>query len=187
MTDKLNAALVAAQAEMRNVPKTALNPHFRNKYATLDAIVAMARPILNKHGLAITQAVIAGDVLETVLHHSGGERCTVGQMTLRRDKQTMQGLGSAITYARRYSLGSVLGITTDDDDDGNAASTPEQVAVKPIDAATVKRLIDLVNQTETDSAKFLAAAKSDTFENIAVSDVPRLTALLEKKLKAKAK
>lgn len=187
-TPKLNAALVAAQSEMRNVPKTAVNPHFRNKYATLDSIVAMARPILNKHGLAVTQAVTTGDVLETIIHHSSGERATVGQMTLRLDKPSMQGLGSAITYARRYSLGAVLGITTDDDDDGNAASPEARPAQpdKPIDDETRKKLIALVNETETDSAKFLAAAKAETFESILSSEVPRLTALLEKKRKAKA-
>ncbi len=181
----VSAALVAAQLEMRNVPKTATNPHFKNKYAPLDAIIAMCRPILNKHGFALIQSVVDGDVLETTLHHVSGEKVQLGRMALKLDKPNMQGFGSAITYAQRYSL-RALGITTDDDDDGNAASAaaPAEAAkpfvrIKPESLAKIEELMAL---TKTDGDKFLAYAKVTALSELSESDVPRLVKLLEKKI-----
>jgi hypothetical protein len=183
----VSAALVAAQLEMRNVPKTATNPHFKNKYAPLDAIIAMCRPILNKHGFALIQSVVDGDILETTLHHISGEKVQLGRMALKLDKPNMQGFGSAITYAQRYSL-RALGITTDDDDDGNAASAaaPAEVA-RPFVRITPKslsRVEELIALTGTDGDRFLAYAKVSALADLSETDVPRLVKLLEKKIPA---
>ncbi len=129
MTDtaKLAAALVAAQAEMPAVEPNAVNPHFKSKFVSLDHLIAKTRPVMNKHGLAIVQApaVFNGNpALETRIIHISGEYC-VWIMPLLLTKQDMQGLGAAITYARRYAWAAALGIAGEEDDDGEQASEPE--------------------------------------------------------------
>jgi ERF superfamily len=117
-------ALVAAIGELSNVAKTANNPYFKSKYAPLDAIIEATRPILHKHGLAVTQQPIfmegtAG--VETTILHKGGYS-TLSTLLLPLKDQSPQGVGSAITYARRYALAAVLGIASEDDDDGNIST-----------------------------------------------------------------
>jgi len=117
-------ALVAAIGELSNVPKTAANPYFKSKYAPLDAIVDATRPVLAKYGLAIQQQPLfmegTAGVETTVLHKSGYSTSTTLLLPLK--DQSPQGVGSAITYARRYALAAVLGLATEDDDDGNVSS-----------------------------------------------------------------
>jgi hypothetical protein len=120
------AAMVAALGELQNVAKNALNPHFKNKYASLDAILDAVRPILTRHGLALSQEPIMEEgragVLTRVIHSSGEAREST--LLLPVQQNTAQGIGSAITYARRYAVSSILGIAADDDDDGQVASSP---------------------------------------------------------------
>jgi hypothetical protein len=124
---KISAALVKAQGELNAVSKDGNNPHFRSKYATLQNIVESTRDTLRKHGLAVVQTFSETDgsyiSLNTTLLHESGEYIT-GTFSMRPSKADPQGLGSATTYARRYALSAILGIVTDDDDDGNAASQP---------------------------------------------------------------
>jgi len=117
-------ALVAAIGELSNVAKTAANPYFKSKYAPLDAIIDATRPILAKHGLAVMQQPLfmegtAG--VETTILHKGGYS-TTSTLLLPLKDQSPQGVGSAITYARRYALAAVLGIASEDDDDGNIST-----------------------------------------------------------------
>jgi len=117
-------ALVAAIGELSNVAKTAANPYFKSKYAPLDAIIEATRPILKKHGLAVTQQPIFMDGtagVETTILHKGGYS-TTSTLLLPLKDQSPQGVGSAITYARRYALAAVLGIASEDDDDGNIST-----------------------------------------------------------------
>lgn len=124
---KLFAALVAAQAEMRNQPKDSINPHFKSRFADLATVLDTVKPVLAKHRLGVVQMPCevqgVGPALATMLIHESGEyiRSTIG---LRPVKASPQDTGSAMTYARRYGLQAVLGITADDDDDGNHASKP---------------------------------------------------------------
>jgi hypothetical protein len=125
--DKIFPAFVAFQAEMPPVPKDSINPHFRNKYASLGAITEATRPVLAKHGLAYTQgmAIVDGvQVMFTRIIHQSGQWMEDGGYALNPSKNDPQGMGSAVTYARRYTIGSTLGIITEDDDDGNRASEP---------------------------------------------------------------
>jgi hypothetical protein len=117
-------ALVDAIGELSNVAKTAANPYFKSKYAPLDAIIDATRPILLKHGLAISQTPLflegtAG--VETTIIHKAGHSTTTTLLLPLKD-QSPQGVGGAITYARRYALAAVLGIASEDDDDGNVSS-----------------------------------------------------------------
>jgi hypothetical protein len=125
----LAAALSAFQGKVTNPPKSADNPFFKSKYTPLDTLVDTAKPILKENGLSYIQSC-DGDGLNisvtTLLMHSSGEWVEIGPLTLKADKQTAQGAGSAITYARRYSLAAALGLASDEDDDGNAASNNDK-------------------------------------------------------------
>lgn len=120
---KLAAALLGAQAEMKNPAFNAQNPHFRSKYADLGSVREAVLPVLNKHGLALAQYPKAQDGYAgcvNVLMHSSGEYM-IEECLLPLDKQNAHGAGSCITYARRYSMQSIGGVVADEDDDANAA------------------------------------------------------------------
>lgn len=96
---------------------------FSYKYAPLDEILNLVRPLLSENGLSIIQAPMSseGNVsVSTILLHDSGEYIELEPITLKMDKITAQGAGSAITYARRYALSAVLGIASEDDDDANS-------------------------------------------------------------------
>jgi hypothetical protein len=139
MNTTLNAALVKALGELRNVAKNAVNPHFKSKFATLDSILDATRPILAKHGLALSQEPVFEDgmagVVTRIIHTSGESR--ESKLLLPMRDQSAQGAGSAITYARRYSAAAVLGIASEDDEDGQVASTPSKASSKPVIAKPV--------------------------------------------------
>lgn len=122
---KIAPAVVAFCADVKAVAKNATNSHFGSRYATLDALWTYVRPHLAQHGLAYIEGGEPTDgthiTLTGLLLHVSGEWIS-GALTLPLDKATAQGVGSAVTYGRRYLLGMMLSLTTDDDDDGNAAS-----------------------------------------------------------------
>lgn len=122
-TKALRVAMVKAQAAMRAATKDKVNPHFGNKYADLAGVWEAAKEAMAAHGLGVTQDVVNDingvSVATTVLHEAGGA-LTAKPLWLPVPVKTPQGYGSAITYARRYSLAAVLGIVPDDD--GNAAN-----------------------------------------------------------------
>jgi hypothetical protein len=130
----LAVALTKFNGEVHSIAKDAKNPHFKNNYATLDNIVEEIRPILQKHGLSVLQ-IPGGDgenvIMKTMLLHESGEWLESEPLVMRPVKNDPQGMGSCITYARRYSLCSMLSLSTGIDDDGNAASQPAQPAQKP--------------------------------------------------------
>lgn len=125
---EIATALALFQAEVDNVAKDAVNPFFKSKYASLENIITTVKPILAKHGLSYTQFPDE-TALTTILMHKSGEFIQATAFLMAKDS-TPQGQGSAITYMRRYALSSILGIATEDDDDGNAA-TAKPAAVKP--------------------------------------------------------
>lgn len=141
----LAEALAKAQGEMTHASKDATNPAFRSRYATLASVIEATRASLSKHGLSIVQAV-GGDegkveVLTRLCHASG--QWIEGVMSCRPSKQDAQGLGSCVTYLRRYGLSSLVGIAPDDpDDDGNAASGrahEPQKRAEPAKAASARQ------------------------------------------------
>lgn len=120
----LAAALAAAQGEMPDAVLDCKNPHFNSRYASLSSIWNACREPLSKNGLSIVQGVVVHPqwelALESTLMHSSGQFVTY-RCPLIVDKKNMQGLGSAITYAKRYSLATLVGVVDSEDDDGNAA------------------------------------------------------------------
>ena len=128
----LAGALAKAQLQIEPASKNATNPHFRSHYADLASIWDACRGPLNTNGLSIVQFPCDGEVgrtgLCTMLLHSSGEFISE-VVTTRSQKDDPQGLGSALTYLRRYALAAVVGVTATEDDDGNAASTPANARV----------------------------------------------------------
>jgi ERF superfamily len=129
-TAQLTKALIAFHKQIAPIKKDAQNPHFRNTYASLAAIIEGINEPLTANGLSYVQFPSGVNGLTTRLMHESGEWME-DTFTMTPSKNDPQGLGSAITYQRRYSLGAVLGIATEDDDDGNAASTPSTSKEKP--------------------------------------------------------
>ena len=131
MTDAAIKALIKAQSEMEHVKKDSTNPHFKNRYASLEAVIDATSKVFQANGFAVMQPCgrdELGVYVETKLLHSTGEAFS-SKVYLVLDKQNMQGLGSAITYARRYGL---LGMAclAPEDDDGNDAS--KQIGGVPV-------------------------------------------------------
>ena len=152
--DKLPAVLAKAQMELKKAIKSADNPYFKSKYAGLDEVIEACRNVLNKHGIAVTQTVEyvpettkeerllpnnnhtetvivtpQQTILVTTLLY--GEQSIRSVMPLEYKKGDMQSLGSAMTYARRYSLQSICCLSTDEpDDDGNKAVGEKNVEAK---------------------------------------------------------
>lgn len=122
--NELAAALVKAQAAMTFAKKDSANPFFKSKYADLSAVVEAIKKPLADNGLAYTQATDidehGGVIVETTLMHSSGQ-WVESRLRMMPVKNDPQGIGSCITYARRYGLQSLVGLPADDDD-GNAAS-----------------------------------------------------------------
>lgn len=122
---KLSASLIKFNSEVTKVSKDAANPFHKSTYASLDNIIDAVRPILAKNDLNIMQFPSsdgANIVLKTMLIHSSGEYIESEPLVLKPVKNDPQGMGSALTYARRYSLNAFLNLNTGDDDDANAAS-----------------------------------------------------------------
>lgn len=119
----LAGAMAQAQGEIENASKNSNNPHFKSKYADLAEVLNTVRPVFAKHGLSIAQWPGFNEgmaTLETILMHKSGEWISSIAMT-PLSKQDAQGVGSALTYLRRYSLAAIAGIAQEDDD-GNAAT-----------------------------------------------------------------
>lgn len=117
-------ALVKAQKAFGPALKTSTNPHFRSRYADLSACVEAVMDGLNGAGIALIQRTSedsTGVTVETVFVHESGEMMECGKLHVPASKQDPQGYGSALTYARRYSLMAACGIAPEEDD-GNAAS-----------------------------------------------------------------
>lgn len=126
---EIAAALAKAQAEMCNPTFDSQNPHFRNRFASLAAVRNAVVPALARNGICLTQDVVvteSGVACTTTLMHGSGQRLVFGPLVLPASKADAQGVGSAATYARRYSMMAVAAVVGDDDDDAEAAVTSHQ-------------------------------------------------------------
>ena len=159
------SAFVKAQADFGPALKTNTNPHFKSKYAGLDACVEAVIDALHKHGIGLMQRTLAcksGVTVETVFVHSSGETISSGPLHVPASKNDPQGYGSALTYARRYSLMAACGIAPEDDD-GNAASKPVTYA-KP--AQPAPRMTDEAPKKSNGSRSAKAAVADEADESL---------------------
>jgi hypothetical protein len=174
---QIAAALVKAQKEFGPALKSSTNPHFRSRYADLAACVEAVVDALNNNGIALTQRLSPcndGVIVETVFVHESGEIINCGQLHVPASKQDPQGYGSALTYARRYSLMAACGIAPEDDD-GNAGSRRQSKPLPDITdhlsaieatassdelAVAFKAAIEACGEHQELQAKVIAAKKS---------------------------
>jgi len=125
---ELIQSLVKFNAEFQKagLKKDAKNEHLRNKYLSLDNILHTIRPILSSNNLAIVQA-LAGEYLVTALYHVSGQyiqsEMPFSPMSGNKGTNALQELGGGITYAKRYALSAMLGISVDIDDDAQSAGS----------------------------------------------------------------
>lgn len=177
----LAAALAQFQAEMRAVKRGANNPFFKSKFADLASIVEAIREPLSKNGLAYSQFPCGSSGLTTILMHSSGEWIEETHIMAPVD-QKPQSVGSALTYNRRYSLGAVLGIATEEDDDGKQASKGKLKAddaqfanlmkvLEKSDAKALKEFMDKMQKSDKYSAE-----QKELFAEAAVSRLADLKA-----------
>lgn len=153
-------ALQQFHLHTKPVVKDSSNPFFKSKYATLDSIQEHIRPILQKCGLVVSQPTeineVAGTFVRTTVYHVASGESISSVFPVVTTKATAQEYGSAVSYAKRYSLSGLLNITIqDEDDDGNAASviapkqTPEKRWLVESDEAWGKVVDALKNKTAT--------------------------------------
>jgi hypothetical protein len=134
----LAKALAAVQGSLQPAVKDADNPFFKTKYADLSSVWNSCRELLSKNGLAVIQGNSIGldgtVIVETMLTHTSGEWVR-SELALPLAKHDPQGVGSAVTYGRRYGLAAIIGVVADVDDDANHASgktnAPNNVAKMP--------------------------------------------------------
>jgi hypothetical protein len=181
----LAAALAKAQAEMSNPKFDSQNPHFRNKFASLAAVRNAVVPAFSKHGLSVLQNLVTsaeGVACETIILHSSGQSLKLGPLLMPAMKHDAQGLGSAATYARRYSLLAAAGVVGEEDDDAEAAvktnGKDKAPNITEAQAVDLKALIEEVGETED---RFLKWARINPLQALPASAFPNAVKKLEAK------
>jgi hypothetical protein len=178
---KLAPALVKAQAEVENATKNATNPHFKSQYADLAEIIRTVKPVFTVNGLAVLQVPGFEDghaTVESMLIHESGE-WIAGVSGAPLQKADPQGVGSAITYLRRYSLAALAGIAQEDDD-GNAATTQGN-AVEYITEGQAADLRALIDEVGADLSRFLVYVQVSDIERIPKAKYAQAVKSLERK------
>jgi len=166
MTDRkgnIHTALAAAQSEMGKALKQSANPHFRSKYADLGSVMDACLPALNEHGISVIQPIESGEtysVVKTILTHGESDTSIECAVPLMLGKQDMQGLGSAITYARRYGLMAMAGIAPEDDDGNAAAKAAPNKAQQGLQNAWRDSVLDSLPENATPTQKAEAFAEA---------------------------
>ena len=157
------AAFVKAKRSFGPALKDKTNPAFKSRYANLEACLFAVDDACLNNGIALYQETFedaTGVTVETVFLHESGESLRCGKLHVPASKQDPQGYGSALTYARRYSLMAACGIAPEDDD-GNAASKPRARQAEPeIDLSPKARAIRITQGVKDGDAENAAAAMS---------------------------
>ncbi len=153
---EIATALNKAQAEMSGAQKKSANPFFKSKYANLEEIINCVKTPFADNGLSYMQWPIAKDGyagVETIIMHISGEWIS-SELMLKCSKNDPQGMGSAITYARRYSLQAAAGVPSEDDD-GNKATSPQKPTYTP------PQQTKLISKQDADNFVNIAKSKQD--------------------------
>jgi hypothetical protein len=175
-TKTLYAAMAKAFAAMEGASKDATNPHFKAKYADLSSVVDAIKPALTANELWFRQATheqAGGVCIETLVCHSSGEEISFGKLFVPASKQDAQGYGSALTYARRYSLMTAFGICPEDDD-GNAAKPAT------LDASQISELQGMIEGYGLNLAKIIQHYKIRSFTEIPADEFGNVKAQINR-------
>lgn len=163
-------AFVKAQRDFAPALKTSTNPHFKSKYADLAACVEAVIDALNTNGIAMIQRTHddqTGVTVETVFIHESGETIESGRLHVPAAKNDPQGYGSALTYARRYSLMAACGIAPEDDDGNSASRKPKN---QTLTDSAVADFVATISGSETMDVLKNAFAEAYRAAEIALDD-----------------
>lgn len=163
-------ALATFQSKVKQPEKDGNNPHFKSKYVTLDGTVKAIHDCAPSHGLSYTQMPVSNESgvgVVTIIFHESGQFIEFDPFILPLEKKTAQGVGSATTYARRYSLSAAFGIVSDLDDDGNEASesTPNKQSGKQPQMASDAQL-NLINKLLVNVANTTGSTKEKAYQSL---------------------
>lgn len=182
---ELNTALAKAQGELFAAKKDSINPHFKSKYADLASVWEACREALSSNGLSVTQmpAEFQNNIMTLVtrLSHSSGEWLEQ-TMTCPVGKPDPQGIGSCLTYMRRYALAAVVGVYQDDDDANSASYAPKERPATLTDEE-LGRIKLLAVATHSEVAKIAQFYGKKELHEIERLHFPKIIEQLEKKLK----
>jgi hypothetical protein len=179
------ADVIAALSKMENVGANRINPAFKARYVSLDALLDAVKPVLWEHNLALIQTLETeeGKVgVSTSLLHTSGHAFSFGRLMVKADGLTAQQIGGAVTYIRRQSIQTACGISVDLDDDGHQASAPKPQASQAfmgnpnLEAAAVEILVGKgwlkPGQGLKDlSAEHLSVLKNNAFQQAVTNSV----------------
>jgi hypothetical protein len=186
------SALVKAQKAFGPALKQSNNPHFKSRYADLATCVEAVIDSLNENGIALIQQTHecdSGVIVETLFVHESGETFSAGKLHVPSSKHDAQGYGSALTYARRYSLMAACGIAPEDDD-GNAATAapparrtaapaaPAPQTASKLDVETIEKL---AKAKGVETSAICAAYKIASLSELPVTKVQEAIARLQSK------
>lgn len=186
--NEIYAALAKAQGEMSFALKDTKNNYFNSSYADLTEVIKASRPHLFKHGLCVTQTVSYSILdskptleLTTILGHSSGQSIT-SHMPIITAKLDPQSIGSAITYARRYAMAAITGVSADDDDGEKAMGRGEvrQTQKMSITAAQHQALAKLIDSIPKAWSILMEKLGITGWDDINPNNYDRLYASLDK-------
>lgn len=169
----IGAALALFQLKVEKIQKDAANPFFKSKYASLSNILEHIQVPLEESGLAFSQFPDETGLTTILIHPESGEFLQATYTMPVAKPNDPQAVGSAITYARRYALGAILGLNIDEDDDGNKAAEPTKTDDKP-----------WLNKGTDNFAKARAALKAGTHTLSDIRGKYKLSKETEKELTA---
>jgi hypothetical protein len=187
---KIASALVKAQKGFGSALKTSSNPHFKSRYADLAACVEAVIDSLNDNGIALIQQTHECDngvIVETTFIHESGEVFSAGRLHVPASKHDAQGYGSALTYARRYSLMAAAGIAPEDDDGNAATARPPSAPVvtrkadPKVGANELKAIAELAEKTGTDLSAIAKAYGIPSINDLPLTKTAEVVARLQKK------
>lgn len=181
---ELFSAYAKAFPEIEGALKDSTNPHFKSKYADLTSTTMAIKPALAKYGLSFVQIshIAEGGVcVETLIMHSSGESLSCGKFYAPATKQDAQGYGSAMTYARRYSLSAAFGVCPEDDDGNAAVAATVKYNSQPISMDQLEKVQDLIAATQSDVVAICKKLKVNSLKEMTQDQYAYVTGVLEKK------
>tara|TARA_R110000737_G_scaffold123077_1_gene155112 strand:- start:2325 stop:2984 length:660 start_codon:yes stop_codon:yes gene_type:complete len=183
-TANLYAAMANARAAMQSPREDGRNPHFKSKYVTLAGLLEAVTPALSANGIHIWQC-LQGEDLQTIITHTSGER--IDFLSTIPTYGDIQKLGSALTYMRRYTISSLLSISSPgpgEEDDGNSAMPGKPAPSKLITPEQAASLQALAEEVGADIPRLLKFCTAPDFERVPASKYASAISGLEAKRKS---
>ncbi|OFO55639.1 ERF family protein [Nosocomiicoccus sp. HMSC059G07] len=171
----ISEAMAKFQGEVTQPKKDKTNPFFKSKYVPLENVVEVITDEAPKHGLSFFQSPCNDEHgrigISTLVTHQSGEFIEFEPLFMKAEKNNAQGSGALITYLRRYTLSSIFGITSDEDDDGNATSAPTRQTPQ---LANEQQLKTLKDEIEAFTQKFEQATEETVLDTLGIQNINQL-------------